>query len=321
MQLQKKYVKDEYKGQLPLREQAFFNCLAANALKDLKRYNEALPHFLEAVEIMETLAKKYPSYGNHWYFLNEVKIQLSDLYVKLGNDEKAHALLVEVIEPLKNGYSNIIASIFYDLGYYEKALTFYEASIEYYGSSGTGENNLYLGVIFNRLGGLYEWKDSLDRAEEYYTRSLGNATHRVSHVFDHFSEEEQTGLWAQIQTQYGDQQSFALRHPDNGEMLNLCYNGQLLTKGLLLGNRKKLLGSLRHAVDPLLREKYADWENIRGLLARQYGLPKDQRHSAFDSLENRANQLESELAARSAAFREAQQVPGWQEVRERLETV
>ncbi len=317
LELWQQYLDEDYKGDNLPRNYAYALIRMSGIYRNLDKYAEALSYALESLEIMENLVENYPKNEGYRFFYQEVKVATAFLLIKSGKAEQCLTLLDSLNENVTHFYGTTVTHIYHHLKQYEKALLHLEKTLTFYESFYEKDFPKF-GPIYNSLAGLYELRGLNPKASKFYELSINHAINRISKTFDAFSEEEQTGLWGKIQKQFSDQQSFALRHPENELMLGYAYNGQLLTKGLLLGNRKKLLEGIRQTNDYALKEKYREWEGLRKSLARQYGLPEGQRHTEFETFEIRVNELESELAEISASFREAHKTIDWKEVQRQL---
>lgn len=135
------------------------------SLAKQERYKEALPYLTEA-------EKKAPSLSDFAVIYS----WLGMTYYKLGNSKQTYAYYMKQLEiNLKLGNINNIAISYNNLGGYyekesqpEKALEFYEKSLNYSEESKKGS-------IYNNLASLYENMGDMKKAEEMYLQAIANA--------------------------------------------------------------------------------------------------------------------------------------------------
>ncbi|MEM7367965.1 MAG: CHAT domain-containing tetratricopeptide repeat protein [Bacteroidota bacterium] len=185
-------------------------------------------------------------------------------------------------------------------------------------SSALGPEHPENWTYFMGLALTYEQMGNIDSSMYFFQQADQHMLHRVNTQFDLFSEQEQRGLIRSLEEHVGDIHSAVLRHPTNQALLDMALNNQLLTKELTLRNRTRLLAAVQDNADSSLLATFATWRELQSQLARQYSLPPAERSRGIDSLENKVNQLESELASQSSDFKEAVTAVHWQDIQAQL---
>lgn len=84
------------------------------------------------------------------------------------------------------------------------------------------------------------------------------------------------------------------------------YDHLLMLKSLSLTDSKNMLDIVRNSGDSVVRDIYNTWLFGKAKLARQYGLPENERSPELKTLEQNVESLEKELGRRSFAFNNMQ---------------
>ncbi len=300
--------------------------------------SRALPLLEEAIQILNrlninngkfyatlltNLAKSYQNTGQYekaeTLYLKAIELDISKktkltylagLYREKGEFKKAYETLKPLINanPKYYGLRCIeMIKILFAIEKYQNALEYSFKALEGFKQNfgiyypGYGRELLQtakLLEISNRPEDLLLILDQLD----VHTKG------RVINQFPHFSEYEQQKLLASIHSFVNYIQSFGFRNPNNQLINEMCFDVQLLLKGMLLDNNIKLAKAFEgNSIDNNFKLVYEEWSQLKKILSYQYTLSIKSRVSSFDSLEDRANQLESELARASNQFKKKNQ--------------
>ncbi len=142
---------------------------------------------------------------------------------------------------------------------------------------------------------------------------------RIGQQFEFLSEEEQRGLLQDIHYYSVKLQSFALRHPEQSDILEACFDNQLRYKSLLLSNRRQLRSRLEQSGSADLLRRFAEWEKLYQEVGRQLMLSANERDTQLDSLRFALAEMESRLANDSPIFRNDRSSYRWQDIQAQLQ--
>ncbi|MFM7194199.1 MAG: tetratricopeptide repeat protein, partial [Bacteroidota bacterium] len=255
--------------------------------------------------------KANPDYAN-------VLNQLGMLYIRMGKPAQAEPLLKTVGDIYKRHYgeqSPAFGKILHDLSVFCR-LTDRLPEAEQYGNRALnvrkavlGESHPDVARSMEQLGLVY-WRQGKSR--EAYGMLKGAADKSLQFINTYFkpmSEAEQTRYWATLQPGFQRFYAFAIDQEKYIPALRTdVFQYQLATKALLLQSASKTRQAVLAGGDPGLIRDYKEWISRKEMLARYYGLSKEElakQQIDLGQLEREANALEKTLSQRSSGFSEA----------------
>lgn len=211
------------------------------------------------------------------------------------------------------------ASSYFMAGQYERCLGFSREMLQKFRAQNPKDYSRHLwhaGFAAASLEKMGRLPEATQFALQHHEFALGE----LREVFRSFSEQEQLSYYQTTrQWLHNLHLLFAIRHPEQAGISGAAFDYEMNIKGLSLSNRNQLLRSLRNNPQQgELAAQFADWQMLQTETARQSSLPLAKRSPQFDSLQNRANELERSLALGSEAFRLAKQSARWQDVQAAL---
>jgi CHAT domain-containing protein/tetratricopeptide (TPR) repeat protein len=278
----------------------------------------ALDFNLRAVAIYEkTVGKNHPTYISG---LNGLLSSYNDLkqYDKAldVSDEMLNLIqkigLKESVE--LHDYTCTIARLYYQTGQYERCLSLCRDVLSKYPQlfpkiyTKHGNAARLAMLALEKLGRLPEAAQFAAQQNRYALDGL-----RAS--FSQLSEDEQMLQYKRYGISlHNAAMLFAIRHQDLTDLPTLGYDYQMNIKGLSLANHRQLVLSLQENSNAQLANQFAEWKDLQNYIARQYARTPARRSAGFDSLLNRSNELERNLAIGSEPFHQASKTAHWQEL-------
>lgn len=106
----------------------------------------------------------------------------------------------------------------------------------------------------------------------------------------------------------------------NDSISKVCYNNELILKGLLLKSTRAMLDAVHKSNDTLLINSYVKLKQIRNRITALEGLPQEDRERDLTILEKEANELERTLVKLSSEFADLQNLFNykWEDVQKEL---
>ncbi|MFM8348288.1 MAG: tetratricopeptide repeat protein, partial [Bacteroidota bacterium] len=223
--------------------------------------------------------KANPDYAN-------VLNQLGMLYIRMGKPAQAEPLLKTVGDIYKRHYgeqSPAFGKILHDLSVFCR-LTDRLPEAEQYGNRALnvrkavlGESHPDVARSMEQLGLVY-WRQGKSR--EAYGMLKGAADKSLQFINTYFkpmSEAEQTRYWATLQPGFQRFYAFAIDQEKYIPALRTdVFQYQLATKALLLQSASKTRQAVLAGGDPGLIRDYKEWISRKEMLARYYGLSKEE---------------------------------------------
>lgn len=285
------------------------------------QYKDAIPFLQEALQNTEhSLGKQHYIYGIE---LNN----LGALYRNIGEYDLALLLLQEAEQNIKqilgkehDNYGsvlNILGLLHIDLGQYELALPLLQEALQNTAQS-LGREHTEYSVRLNNLSSLYQKTGQDEVAIPFMLELFQVLALQLSTQFDALSSRLQNSYLQNKKVQFDLLASFIFSHPEYKQLTATGFNQQLLLKGFLQDQSTDLFKSLHIHPDTNVRQQYTEWNHLHNVLARQYQKPINKRLNSFDSLRNRADELEIKLASQSFTFRKVRKQVKWEEVQATL---
>lgn len=276
-----------------------------------EEYEKALPLFQQALNIRERLlGKEHPYYA---ISLNN----LAQVYSYMGVYDKALPLFEQALEVYekkfgKNDLEYImgldnLALLYKDMGNYEKSLPLIQQVLEWRRKN-MGEAHPYYANSLNNLGLLDMLSNHPADASALFIKANNITLNHLARTYSSLSEQEKIVFLNQESSQFHYLPSLAFYQglKEQQEIVNHVYSTELALKGMVLEDQRQMLRSVRQSGDTRTLSLYEQWRFNKALLGRQALLPKAQRVSYLDSIEEATDKWEQELSRRSADFRNMQ---------------
>jgi len=287
----------------------YASCLnnLANLYMKMRDDSLAEPLFLRSIEIYKKIkADSHPDYAAT---INNLSI----LYKLQGRYDKAEKLLTEAMNIDKKTLGdthpkyamdmNNLGNLYEHMGNYSKAEIMFTDALSIR-IKALGENHSFTAESQISLGRLYERMGQYARAEPYFLRNSNIVIRNIKSAFTVMSEKEKEAFMENAVSLSNSENTFLFHYSNaSSVILNEFANNQLLFKGLILDDSKRILASIIGNRDTSVSELYNNWQKQRKLLSKQYALPIQNRMENLSAVESRCEDLEKDLNRRSAGFR------------------
>ena len=215
--------------------------------------------------LMQALAIRRKNMGEENLDL-QILNNLGVLYSDIGDYKASEQLFKQAIEIYKKSFgeehqitvgSLINLGVLYKkMGDYKTAESLYKKGTEIYKKT-LGEEHPFYAVYLFDLGILYSSMGDYNSAVKYLIASNSVKTNNISTNFSWLSAKEKEAYWIQENEFYSYLNSFAsevlMEVPSSTE---LSYNGNLVSKSLLLETSRELDQALASSSDTTLKENY-----------------------------------------------------------------
>lgn len=293
-----------------------------------ENYQKAEPLLQEANKIDEAvLGTKHPQYL--------VSLQnLATLYQKKKDLEKA-AFMMETVRSLtekkvgKNHPSYVtvvsnIASLYQDQGKYTESEALWKESVNLRKSM-LGEDHPDYARSLYGLAGVYYATGRFAEAAPHFTTVVEKYQRQITTYFDALSEKEKSAFYNRIRPVFESYQDFCVQlinqKSSNEGVIEKLYDIQLSTKAILLNASNKVRNAIMNSGDVELQHLFRQWQATKEELVRSYSLTTEERTRLQIDLvkeEEKANDLEKNLSARSSQFALGKKNVTWKEVKASL---
>ncbi|MEI6946939.1 CHAT domain-containing tetratricopeptide repeat protein [Paraflavisolibacter sp. H34] len=282
----------------------------ANLYRTMGQYQKALPLYEQALAIRKkVLGEAHPDYANG---LNN----LAFIYALMGQNRKALVLYRQTLalreKILGDDHPNYAFSLSYlaDLyvkeGQYEEARKTYEQALAIIKKS-LGEEHPEYASNLNSLGLVYPELSGGAEASALLTLSARISLKHLRQTYTTLSEQEKMAFLNKQTSQFGSLPSLLFaRSKADPTVLQQVYANELVLKGMVLEDQQQVLHAIRKSGDTTALQLYEQWRLHKAFIGGQLLLPKIQRVSFLDSLQEVANGLEQQLSRRAAAFQHLQ---------------
>jgi tetratricopeptide (TPR) repeat protein len=206
----------------------------------------------------------------------------------------------------------------YSQGNYSDAVSYYERSLkirEEIGDKAGLANN------YPRLAMAYIKTGQINLAPELLQKSLTLTIWLLKDNFGIMSENDKELYLEKTKSIFNDINSFNINYPGyNDSMPGICYNNELILKGLLLKSSASIMDVVYNSPDPELKKTYFLLKQYRDRISSLQGTEKTNRDSLIDDLEKKANEQERKLVRLSSEFADIQKLfeYKWQDVQKAL---
>ncbi|MBK6834859.1 MAG: CHAT domain-containing protein [Bacteroidetes bacterium] len=281
----------------------------ATIYRDMKKYDDAEKVYLNAIEIKQKkLGTNHPDYGH-------LKRGIAGLYWEMGKMDLVEKNLTTALQiyqtkfgdknPATTATKSDLATYYRMNGNKTKALDYMTQVIaadkEIY-----GENHPEYNKQLENLA-IAQWINGKNQeAATNYKIVLEKTSEYIDDYFAVLSETDKTKFWDKTLPRFNRFNSFAISNAANDNtLLESMINNQLHNKALLLNSSSKIRNKIMNSGDEALITDYNNWLATKEELARAYTMTKEQlkeENINVDSLENKTNSLEKNLAEKSAEF-------------------
>lgn len=289
--------------------------------RNVNQKENALDYFAKAARSVKH------HFGEADYKYGSLMINMSGLYGRQpdADYERALAYSIKGAEVLKKTlgtdhyfYSNAIVNI----GSYHLALHHYSQSIEFLKKAKEIETKNQRTdqtlSIYSVLAKSYEQTGELTLAVQSFQVIYEYLLNIANDRLERMSERQQKNYIKSLRNFASVFYSFSLRHPTQKGMKNLSYNVHLILKGISLDNRKRLIATVRNSEQPLVRQKFSTWNQLKEQIAKTYSLPPAQRSLNIDSLNNELDEIEGALSRMSFEFKKAKEQLNFQDIKKAI---
>ncbi|MGK0363975.1 MAG: CHAT domain-containing protein [Saprospiraceae bacterium] len=176
-----------------------------------------------------------------------------------------------------------------------------------------GEEDFKLGSHL-RMQWILDIEGFEEMADLFYLGCNREDLKSIKNSFEYLSENEQLNFSHSFQISNNLIESYAFRNKDKADLREACVDNQILWKGLLLENKRRLMKAMESNSDEDLRLKYLKWQELKKSLAEEYKLPASKRAKNFKDLVYKEEDLEGSLSRESMSFKKAQKIVNWKDL-------
>ncbi len=297
--------------------------LASNS-KNLGNYEEAEKLFLEAKVI------KQKAFGSESSDYAYCLFNLASLYISTKQFNKGEPIILEAKGIIEKTFGkehedyakcNIILS-----GYRIMRKDFVQAEQLLLEARDIqeklfGKEHIHTREVLIRLARLYETMGHYEKAEELLIASFQIQKQSLNKAASFLSERELQDYINTFKIDNAWVSTFLAERSREGKDVSklaaLCYDNELYHKGFLLNTAQKLNNTL--LIDKASVQLRNTLKSIRRRLGQLYSMSITERDSAqLVDWENKANQIEKQLASTVNIYKDASQTVGWKDVQAKL---
>lgn len=252
----------------------------------IKKFASALPLAMDAVETTKELV------GNHHPDYSTALNNLSVVYSSIGDSENAikycnQALNIqrEVLGEDHPSYAtslNNLALYNSDLGNYTEAKRLGYQALEIIRKV-LGDEHPYYDRSLGNLAYYYFKSGNYDESAKLYKQCFERTKTFVLKNFASMIEKERANFWSINSQFFSDRLPYcAYKHP-TPTFATIAYNGQLLSKGLLLNAELEIHKLIEKSGDKEMEQRYYKIRSDRALLDKLYQVTPGKRSMSVDS--------------------------------------
>ena len=294
-----------------------------NLYRTKRDYAKAEKYIYETLEIRKSIfGDNHPKYAS---VLNDLGV----LYASMGNYTKAEKYYLEALKIRKSVLGenhpyyalslNNLGALYDNIGNRAKAEEYFLLALEIR-KLVYGENHSEYQASLYNLGMFYHKGSNYSSAEPYYIKAQRISTCRFLKSIDYMSERQRNSYWATMQKPFSKTYprfSYAY-YSQKPSISTFAYNNELFTKGLLLSSSESVKRSIIESGDTALINQ---WNELSTKKQQIMVLQEKKPQSKYlQQVQEEAEQLEKQVTASSAAFRQnrAQWEITWDSVRNHL---
>ena len=272
----------------------------------LGNYLQAINYFERSLEIREETGDKMG--------ISACLNNLGNVLQEQGDYIKAEQYFkraLNIFEELgdKNGTAiclNNLGMLNNDKGEYLQAIDYFERSTLLFEELG---NKSSLALVYPLLAKAYINSGKPEKATELFYKSKDLTLLLLQENFTVLSENEKEMYLERTKSVFNDLHYFNNTFDSEDQTLaGVCYNNELIMKGLLLKSTRAILDAVYESPDPQLKETYFRLRQLRNEIAAMQSIPMEYRRVDIELLEKEANELERKLVRLSAEFADLQEI-------------
>jgi CHAT domain-containing protein len=160
-----------------------------------------------------------------------------------------------------------------------------------------------------------------DKARPLLINSLEITLSLLRDNFSILSEKEKEMYLNKTKQIFNELHFFNINYPiQNDSISQVCYNNELILKGLLLKSTAGIMNVVYNSPDAEIKETYFLLKEYRDRISSIQGIERGNRDSLIVVLENKANEQERKLVKMSSEFADIQQLfeCNWKDVQKAL---
>jgi CHAT domain-containing protein len=287
----------------------------ANTLHNLAELYAKQKNYTQAIKLYEDcLTLTYKLEGKNSIGYATTLDGLAAVYLQQKNYAEAKKMLTQSMEITANLYGNshtdyalnlnTLADIFKSQKQYQQADSSYLQSLIIFEEKLGIQHHYYTNTLFNRAK-LYEDKQDFTQAYQLYTEVLNRKKVEMLKVFPMLGENEKLIFLQNTKKFFTNFTNFAIKYAKiYPAILGQVFENQLLIKGLLVNNSKKIRTQILNSQQPNLIQQYNDLQKKRETLAQLFytntnkfrSVEIQQLSKTQYELEVEINQLEKQIA-------------------------
>ena len=283
--------------------------LGLNAYYD-GNFNASETYTLKAIEVLKSTVGEdnimYARALNH----------LVGTYTKMGYYEDAerygelslaaHEAAIDEDDPENQWPLQIMGTLYQHMGEMDKAIDYHERSMVVRAKR-LGTTHPFYAKSTGLLAIDYWQADDAENALKYYDATFENYFTQINTFFPVLSEDEKSKFYyTNLKPTFEQFNSFIVENrSEDKELIEMMYNYQLSTKGLIMYATSKVRESIINSGDTVLIGKYNTWVSQKEQLAQLFSagdMDPNERKKAIADLMETSNELEGELSELSTAF-------------------
>lgn len=265
--------------------------------------------YLEAMKNKRRrLGKKHPDYA-------QLATGLAALYMEMGKQEEVEELLLEALDIYRKKLGNdhpVFAGTESDLGNFYRVTGQLDQAADHLShaksirSRKLGKKHPdYISSLEDMA--LIRWAEgNTEAAITYYDEVIESSLTFIDEFFGAMSEYERSRFWDTFQPRMHRYYAFVAAHyKEHPELVEQFFNVRLKTKALIMTSYNQVRNTILTSKDTTLVRQYKEWVTTKERLANLYTYTNeelDEQEVDIEAVEQKANELESELAKNSNAF-------------------
>ena len=239
---------------------------------DMGDYKDAESYFKQALEVYKkTLGEAHQDYASS---VNNLGI----LFFNMGDYKGAEPYFKQALEIKKKtlgeehpdvaGSLNNLGVLFKNMGDYKAAQPLYKQALEIKKKI-LGEAHPDYPSGLNNLGNLYSDMGDYEGAESFYRQALNFKGIKLQNRFSWLSAQEKQLYWQQEKDFYEIMNSFSVSAVDSVlSCTELSYNGNLISKSLLLETSRELDQAVSQSSDEEMKTQFLEMKQLRKLYSK-----------------------------------------------------
>lgn len=291
-EIEKRFGNDSYNYTIGLRE-------IADCYLKLGDHNESLKFYEKCIKHLYISLEKESNYAY------SISVNLIEIYNLIGEKNKALTLAIKLLEEEKKIsyktlyfiiYSELIVSIYVDMGQGEKALPYILDILEYYKRDAVVYSSVNSNTIKN-LANLYVSLGEYDKSLPLYKEHNSIIQKKIKENFNFLTNQEKENFIKN--TVASDLKLFSnfnfLTNYKHEETIPLAINNILTAKGLLLNASKNVLEELDNLNNEDISSKVLKNKTKRAFIIKQLQLPISDRDISFKQEQEQLDDLDREI--------------------------